>query len=629
MVEVGSQVAKPDYLSLVNKGGSGFNVSELVTSIVAAEIQPNKILQNQKEAKNSNAISGIGFLNSQSITSKTAFTGIQADKYFSVSSSNTAAVAFESTDEMKLVPTQTEISNVSLAKKMVFELPGFTDLSSTISQTLTFNFGSWAKTSATGSSASSSVESGKTYKVTSRTGSSASDGDAFDQHTRDPNDPADSDAFHGTPIEVDDVFRASQAFTDNDYTFTEVDAYAFTARSGNTATNVTLSGTVETVVKQLDALTGVSAKFVKTSSSGTATYSIVLTSEDTGATNGFQFSAASGDARWTSTPTPSTNGSSNAFSQLSSDASLKVNNVSVSRSSNSITDLIDGVTVNLKADNASALQLNVSRTKANVKASVEKVITSMNEFKAELDRLTFIDVDGDNNGPLAMDPAVTLQKSNFKKLMIQSIAGYGAKNIFLSQLGIKTNASGDLYFDNSTFDKTYTSNPEYFNAIKDPNLSTSSATAAVVKSTFTRIDPGSYEVKLDGSTWKLGTTNLIRVDYNGGSKFTSVTYPGLVIDTAEANPSAFNVYVGKSFSEKMKEFMDGILNIGSSVKKAETVYKANNLDIASKLADLDEREALLTTRYTTQFGAMEQAMTQFNSTKTLLENFVESWKKQK
>ena len=57
MVEVGSQVAKPDYLSLVNKGGSGFNVSELVTSIVAAEIQPNKILQNQKEAKNSNAIS--------------------------------------------------------------------------------------------------------------------------------------------------------------------------------------------------------------------------------------------------------------------------------------------------------------------------------------------------------------------------------------------------------------------------------------------------------------------------------------------------------------------------------------------------------------------------------------------
>ena len=40
------------------------------------------------------------------------------------------------------------------------------------------------------------------------------------------------------------------------------------------------------------------------------------------------------------------------------------------------------------------------------------------------------------------------------------------------------------------------------------------------------------------------------------------------------------------------------------------------------------REELITTRYTTQFGAMEQEMTQFNSTKTLLENFIEAWKKQ-
>ena len=31
----------------------------------------------------------------------------------------------------------------------------------------------------------------------------------------------------------------------------------------------------------------------------------------------------------------------------------------------------------------------------------------MNDFKTELDRLTFIDIDGDNNGPLAMDPTVT------------------------------------------------------------------------------------------------------------------------------------------------------------------------------------------------------------------------------
>ena len=118
------EVAKPDYLSLVNKGGSGFNISELVTSIVAAEIEPKKAIQVDKKNKSDNAISGIGFLKAQTSLSKATFDTRQNDSFFSVSSSNSALVDFSSTDEMKLVPAQTEISNVTLAKQMVFDLEG-------------------------------------------------------------------------------------------------------------------------------------------------------------------------------------------------------------------------------------------------------------------------------------------------------------------------------------------------------------------------------------------------------------------------------------------------------------------------------------------------------------------------
>ena len=59
------EAARPDYLSLVNKGGSGLNISELVTSIVAAEIEPKKAIHNDKKNKSDNAISGIGILNAQ------------------------------------------------------------------------------------------------------------------------------------------------------------------------------------------------------------------------------------------------------------------------------------------------------------------------------------------------------------------------------------------------------------------------------------------------------------------------------------------------------------------------------------------------------------------------------------
>ena len=58
-------VAKPDYLSLVNKNGSGFNVSELVEAMVSAEIEPRRTLENDKLKKTETAISGISYLNSQ------------------------------------------------------------------------------------------------------------------------------------------------------------------------------------------------------------------------------------------------------------------------------------------------------------------------------------------------------------------------------------------------------------------------------------------------------------------------------------------------------------------------------------------------------------------------------------
>ena len=620
------EAARPDYLSLVNKGGSGLNISELVTSIVAAEIEPKKAIHSDKKNKSDNAISGIGFLNAQTSLSKLAFDARKSDSYFSISSSNTSLVDFSSTDEMKLVPAQTEISNVTLAKKMVFELPGFTDLTSTINQAISVDFGSWSSTSTASSSASNTVEAGKTYKVTTR--ADGNSGDSFDEYTRDPNDPSDADAFHGTPIEVDDVFRASQAFTNSNYTFTEVDAYAFTAKSGNTTTNLTLSGTVQNVVKQLNGINGFSAKFVQTSSSGTPTYSIVLTSDNTGATNGFKISAG-GTTRWETTGAPTTNTNLNNFSQLSRDASLKVNNVSITRSSNEITDVLDGITVNLKADTTSAVQLNVVRSKTETKTSVENVVKSLNEFKAEIDRLTYIDIDGDNNGPLAMDPAVTRVKSSFKRISAEILSGYGDSPIYLSHLGIKTNNNGEYYLDNATFDRTWSANPEFFNALKDNNVSSNSSTATVTKSQFTKIPAGSYTIQNDAGQWKFGSTNLNRVDYNGGSRFTSTSYAGLVIDTAESAPSSFKVYIGKNFSEKISEFMAAILESSSSVSAAKTAYTTNSSDISLKLKDLEKREELITTRYTNQFGSMEQAMSQFNSTKSLLENFMESWKKQK
>ena len=79
------------------------------------------------------------------------------------------------------------------------------------------------------------------------------------------------------------------------------------------------------VVSQLNQVSGISAKLVKTNSIGTATYSIVLESDETGLNGGFKITEAGGDSRWETTQTPATNSSNNKFGQLSRDASLDLN----------------------------------------------------------------------------------------------------------------------------------------------------------------------------------------------------------------------------------------------------------------------------------------------------------------
>jgi flagellar hook-associated protein 2 len=619
MVEVAKEVAKPDYLSLVNKSGSGFNVSELVDAIVGSEIEPKRNLQKTKQEKTENAISGIGFLTSQASSTQSSFTALKSDTFFEISSSNTAGITLTATDETKLQAGNRNISSVTTAKKMAFEFGGFSNLTDKFAANLTIDLGAWTKTAASSSNATNSFASQKTYIVTSQ----ISDGDDVTAITNKTSYNA------GNPIAVGTTFTVTngQSDTISSASIKEIDTYAF--QDADVANSDTLNfsdKSVSEVAALLNAISGISATTVDTTGEGT-NFSIIVTSDKTGADNGFRITG--NNNRFVTPTLPDASATVNKFSQLASDATFTLDGVQVTRESNSITDLIAGATIELKSDFATSASIGVSRSETNVRSTVNSVINSLNEFKAEMDRLTFIDLEGNANGPLALDPAVNSIKSSFKKLAVEPLNGYGENSIYFSQLGIKTDSNGNYFLDDTIFKKTFSTNPEYFQALKDENLAASTSSATVTKSPFTQIAVGSYTVSKDGDQWKFGDTNLTRFDYKGGSMFTSTTYPGLVIKTAAANPASFTIYSGQSFSKRVADLMTKVVEVGSPLRNSEETYKTRSTDIEERLKKLEEREKLINSKYTEQFGKMEQSMTQFNSTKTLLENFIEAWKKQK
>ena len=544
------EVTKPDYLSLVNQGGSGFNVSELVTAMVAAEIEPKRAIQNTKLEKTENSISGIGYLNSQALITKDSFEAISGANFFEANSSGESSVSLVITDESQLSTANRTISNVQIAKEMVFELGGFDSL---------------------------------------------------------------TDPLEGSGVTIDVDFGTWTESTPGNYSFSEA--------TGNETQEITFTSKSLTEVAALfNDIDGIAAQIVDKTGDG-LDYSLVITSTDTGAQNGFRLSDDGGANRWTTVKTDD-----NTFSQLSRDAIFSLDGVQVSRSGNTITDVMNGIEITLHSDVSGDVAVSTSRSNSQIKQTVEETIASLNEFKDEIDRLTYVDIEGEGNGPLTLETSATMLKSNFKRLAIEPLQGFDTNSIYLSQLGIKTNSEGQYYLDEAIFEKTLSANPEYFSALKDDNLSTSTSSASVSTTAVTEIPSGRYTVDYDGSNWKFGDTIL---SSDGAGTFTSTTYPGLRIETIDASPAQFDVYVGKSFASKISDLMSDTLADDSSLKSAETAYQNLTEDINERLEKLDLREELISTRYTEQFGAMESAMTQFNSTKTMLENFIEAWKKQK
>lgn len=629
------EVAKPDYLSLVNQNGTGFNISELVTAMVDSEIVPQKAINEVSLEKTETSVSAMGELKSNALLQQGYVNAQHAQSLFAVSSTSDSNIIATVNDASALTNSSHIIENVITAKTMVYELPSFS-ASYTTNETLTIDFGSWTQSSFASDTTitdPTALTVGKTYEIVAARGS----GTAFDEYTRDPHDPsATSQHLDGssTSLAEGEKFRVSTAFSNEDYDFKEIDNYTFAEKTGNSTVTINADGdtlTVQQMVALINAVDGISAKFIQKSEGGTD-YSVVLTSENTGADNAFKVNSnASGDAgqRWQTSLFSTANAHNGSLNQSAVNASFNLDGVSVTRSSNTISDLIDGVDFELQQDVTAATTISSVRSKDNIKAVMDELIASMNEYKAQLEGYLYVDPDGAASGPLALDPTVTRLKSDFLNLLVSPITGYDFGSTYLSELGIKTSSSGGLYIDETTFERTYANSPEKFNALNQVINTSDNANSTVYLSEYTDLAAGEYELKQVSGNWKLGDIEVTRTDNGDGTyQFTSTDYAGFYVTTTDSSTDLGKVYIGRSFTNIFDEYINDMLDQTSSFTSSLTAYETKVTDISEQLDAIEIRADLLRERYNERFGEMESMVVGFNSTKSLLENLVKSWNKE-
>ena len=331
-----------------------------------------------------------------------------------------------------------------------------------------------------------------------------------------------------------------------------------TAVNSPVVTTVAISTTTpEGVVAAInEANTGVSAVLIDTGNDGT-NYRIVLTG-DTGSDSIFAVtSSVSDDLGF---------GTADNTLQAAQDAIVDFEGLTISRSSNAISDIISGATVSLSAVTTSSVRLAIVADTGTLKANVENIVTVYNTLNDLYSSLGVVDPDSDSevNGALAQDSALIRQLKSTIRTSLFADSSSGSGDITaLRDLGISINKTGDLTFDETAYDSVIASS--YSDVVKMLTANTSNQ-------------------------------NLF--------------------DTAD-----------KGLAQDIVTVLDGLTNTNGVITARSTNATAAVTDYQEELATLETRIEALYQRYLGQFSVMEGMMAKMNSTKDYLTGQLENLSK--
>jgi len=342
-------------------------------------------------------------------------------------------------------------------------------------------------------------------------------------------------------LEVTQLARAnmlaSTAYTD---TTSTIGTGTLTIQVGSGASiDITIDSSNDSLTGIKNAINSSSAEVTASIVNDGSGYKLVMNADNMGSSNTIQVTV-SGDSVGTDTDTSGLSnlvydpsGTQNMTEiQAAQSATLQIGSgagaMTITKDSNTITDVIEGVTLNLlKAEVGTTVSVTVANDRSTVKANVNKFVSDFNSLVTTIKDLTAYDSATQVSGPLAGDSIIRQVESNIRQAIGAYIPGVSSGLTSLSQIGIATQSDGSLLVDSSKLDDAVLNN--FDDIVKlfakvgtatDPNISMLSSTDNTVA--------GTYDVNI--------TQPSTQGDFTGGAAIAS-----LVISTGSNDTLSLSI----------------------------------------------------------------------------------------
>lgn len=280
--------------------------------------------------------------------------------------------------------------------------------------------------------------------------------------------------------------------------FTGPDTYtSFVQSTEKAAETVTITDSSLEGVRDAinDAAIGVTASLIYDGTN----YRLAISSDDTGEDNSLQISVTdddgfSDDASGLSLLAFNATANHLEQNEAAKNAALTLNGIAISSNTNTVSDAIDNVSINIKSTGLAELSVDIDTAK--VKTAVTQFVASYNAFIGTVNQLSAYDPDTRVAGELNGDGVTRSITSNIQRIIGNPVGTLGDNFTILAEAGITTDPeTGRLLINDSTLDSQLDKNFDKFISLFAAFGETTDAQTDFISSTSDTV-VGNYAVNI-------------------------------------------------------------------------------------------------------------------------------------
>ena len=329
---------------------------------------------------------------------------------------------------------------------------------------------------------------------------------------------------------------------------------------------------------------GVSASIVNDGSGNR----LIIASKDTGVANALKITVEDDDLANTDNAglsqlayDASTGGTTNLTQTFAAqNATAVIDGIAITKASNTISDAIEGVTLNLlKTNTPSATTLTVTRDTAGIQAAVQSFVTAYNDLNKIVTDLSKYDAANKRSSTLTGDATVRSVQTQLRGVFNTTLSTAGGGLTALSNIGISFQKDGTLKLDSS----------KLTTALSDSTKDVSTLFAAVGKPTDSLVSFVSSTSDTKNGTYLLNVSQLSTQGkaVGGGAAVLTINAASndtidLTVDGVAASVTlAAGTYSAAELAAEIQSKINGVIALSSTGISVTVTQSAGVLSVTS------------------------------------------------